>query len=102
MIVDMLLRVFGVDPSQFQHNSDKWVSLSIYFADVVYLILPYVLFLIPWVWLGVRMWKKKTTNRSTIIKVIVVSLFLLGIGFILPGIIEYVFAVLAIRSYYGM
>jgi len=27
---------------------------------------------------------------------------LLGVGFVLPVIIEYVFTVLAIRSYYGM
>jgi len=88
--------------SQFQHNADKWINLSVYFANAVYLILPYALFVIPWIWLGVKMRKKKIEHRNIYVKVIIVSFVLLGVGFVLPVIIEYVFTVLAIRSYYGM
>lgn len=102
MFVDNLLRLLGDNPNQYGQNIDKWISV---FGNILYLILnilPYLLFSLPWIWILARRKRGLLITKKSILLVLVLSLVLLIIGVYTPELVQYLIAIIGIRSYYGM
>jgi len=102
MIVDMLLRVMGENPSQYTQSIDKRVAVFGLIMEKILFILPFIFFLIPWVWFLYKYKKGKDVGKKRIIITIIISIILMLIGFYLSDWYDYLVAIIGIRSYYGM
>jgi hypothetical protein len=103
MIVDILLKLIGENPEQFQNDiQDKYIVIFLELFDLFLIVLPYLMFLLPWLWVYGRKKKNKLITRSLVFVIFVLSIVLLIAGFYVPDVVDYLVAIIGIRSYYGM
>lgn len=103
MIVDMLLRVLGENPEQFQNDiQDKYIVIILELLDLLLMVLPYILFLLPWLWVYRRKKNNNLITRKLLFAIFVISIVFLVVGFYVPDVVDYLIAIIGIRSYYGM
>ncbi|MDO8512151.1 MAG: hypothetical protein Q7S57_02670 [bacterium] len=102
MIVDMLLRVLGENPSQYTQSIDKWIALETIITDKIFFVLPYVLFVVCWLWVIKDKRNGKVISKRRIVKVLFISVLLLLVGFSIPGIYDGILLAGGIDSAYSI
>lgn len=100
MIVDLILRLLGENPTGY-YPEDKWsVVLAIVVNNGPYF-MPLLLGGIPIVWLGIRKWRQKPISK---VMIIIATLLTVGLGtlgfFILDFLADLAFG-LSYRRMYG-
>ena len=99
----MLLRVLGENPEQFQNDiQDKYIVIILELLDLLLMVLPYILFLLPWLWVYRRKKNNNLITRKLLFAIFVISIVFLVVGFYVPDVVDYLIAIIGIRSYYGM
>lgn len=102
MMVDLLLKMLGENPNQFTQNIDKWIAVEAVITGKIFVVLPFILFVVCWLWIIKDKIRGKTITNNRIVKVLLVSLVIFVAGFFVPVVYDYAIAILGIRSYYGM
>lgn len=100
MIVDMLLRLLGENPTDFPRVVDKQAIFLEHGINIFTFLLPFILLIVPIFWF----YKKNSLERKrtkTIIFFILGCLIAVSLGLFIPELIKNLLMGYAVQSFYG-
>lgn len=101
MVVDTLLRYYGINPEAYPEVGDRWMVVSIEAFLSGYYFIPIIFALLPWAYFFWKKGRHIKDRRKFIKNTIIASLAGLALGLMTPYIILAITAGLAAKSIYG-